>query len=207
MGSFFVADLNGMIGMARSLIDGLESQALSLHGLVLPSFMEFFMSADVSRLIASLRSDDSATQQAAAEQLAHMETGAQAAAVALVEASDSDKEEVREWVVAALEGIGPPLEKDIGQLAALLKKKSLDVAYWAATLLGRLGPEAAPAVSELTKAVSTHDELAVRQRAASALGEIGPAAKSSLESLQDATKSTDPRLARLARDAIEQIKD
>lgn len=164
------------------------------------------MSADVSTLVASLRSADPAARQSAAEQLAQMESEAQPAAVALVEMCGAENEELREAVVSALEAIGPPQASDVAQLAALLKDSRLDVAYWASTLLGRLGAEGVPAVPGLTEAVSRHGEPAVRQRAVWALGQIGPGAKSSLDTLQSATSSSDARLAALARDAIAQIK-
>jgi HEAT repeat protein len=89
------------------------------------------------------------------------------------------------------------------QLISLIEAKSPDVGYWAATLLGRLGADAAVVVDALVRAVASSAALSVRQRAAWAMGEIGsPAA---IPSLKTAASDPDPRLARLAQEAIEQI--
>lgn len=159
------------------------------------------MTLDLAALVNSLRSGDPAQQQAAAEKLAQLGTAAKPAAVALVEACERD-DEAHEWVVAALEGLGPPPSADVAKLASLLGRPALDAAYWAATLLGRLEAQAASAVDDLTEALSNHAELAVRQRAAWALGKIGPAAVAAQNSLRTAAASSDPRLASLAREAI-----
>ena len=99
---------------------------------------------DLSALVASLKSNDPAQRQAAAEQLSQLGGDAQPAAVALVQACQMEDEDTRELVVAALEDLGPPQPDDVPQLAALLKLPSLDTAYWAATLLGRLQVQACP---------------------------------------------------------------
>src|SRR5690242_18748726 len=102
------------------------------------------MPQDLPSLITALRSADGAQQLSAAEKLAQLGADAQPAAVALVESCAGD-DEVREWATSALEGMGPPLAADVNQLKQLLKSPNLDVAYWAATLLGRLRSQAAPA--------------------------------------------------------------
>jgi hypothetical protein len=81
-----------------------------------------------------------------------------------------------------------------------------DVGYWAATLLGRLGKQAAPAVPVLARVVCGGVDLTVRQRVAWALGQIGPAAAEALAALQQAATSDDLRLARLAQQAIDLIR-
>eukprot|EP00913_Durusdinium_trenchii_P008865 g8331.t1 len=103
---------------------------------------------------------------------------AQPAAVELALATADDDEEVREWAVSALEELGPPAVESVGRMAELLSHRENDVAYWGATLLGRLGDAATPAVAALTSLLADHQEIAVRQRAAWALGEIGPSAGS-----------------------------
>lgn len=159
----------------------------------------------LSTLIAALSDRAAPKRSQAAEQLALLGTDAQPAAVALVLACGDEDDEVRQWATAALEQIGPPLLSDLEQLAALTVAKSSDVAYWAATLLGRLKAQAAPAAETLAHAVTDSPHLPVRQRAAWALGEIGPAAAPALLSLRKAANDPDPRLARLAQQAIEQI--
>jgi len=126
------------------------------------------MNSDITTLITKLRSSNPVEQQAAAQQLASLQEQAQPAAVPLVEACTSAGD-VHEWVVAALESLGPPATSDIGPLSQLLRAANLDTAYWAATLLGRLQASAAPAVQELAAALANHPETAVRERAAWAL--------------------------------------
>ncbi len=164
------------------------------------------MTRDVTALTKSLCSIDSAVRQTAAETLAQLGPDAQGAAVALVEACTVDDDSAREWIVATLEGLGPPRACDVARLAALVQHASLDAAYWAATLLGRLKGEAAPAVGSLAATLAGHPEMTVRQRSAWALGQIGPAASAARAALEEAAAASDPRLASLACEAINQIR-
>lgn len=163
------------------------------------------MAADIASLVAALESPDAAAQQRAAERLAQLADEAQAAAVPLVEACGAQQEALREAAVAALESLGSPPAGDVVPLARLLVRRELDVAYWAATLLGRLQEDAAPAVAALAQALALHPELAVRERAAWALGKIGPAAAPAREALESAAASAQPRLANLACEALKAI--
>lgn len=163
------------------------------------------MGSDVSRLISALEDPDAARRSSAAEHLARLGPDACPAAVALVCACGDEAEEVREWAVGALEELGPPAASDADALASLLGHRSPNVAYWAATLLGRLGTKASAAVPALGAAVSEASEKSVRERAAWALGRIGPPATEGIGPLRKAAAGDDPRLARLARRAIEQI--
>ncbi|HTQ39962.1 MAG TPA: HEAT repeat domain-containing protein [Pirellulales bacterium] len=159
---------------------------------------------EVSLALAGLKSSDPAARAAAAEELAHLEDAAQPAAVALVGATADQDESVRQWATAALESLGPPAVGDVAELAKLLLDKRLDVAYWATTLLGRLESDAAAAVPQLTGALQSHPETAVRERAAWALGQIGPAAAAAVPAL-NAAVGDGPRLSRLAKESIQQI--
>ena len=163
------------------------------------------MQDDLPKLIAALSAPDAAKRTEAAEQISLLGPDAQPAAIALVLACGDEVEEVRQWATAALEQLGPPEASDVGQLAILVEARSSDVGYWAATLLGRLKGEATPAVDALARAVTGPLDLSVRQRAAWALGEIGPGAAAALPSLQKAAADPDPRLSRLAKQAISQI--
>jgi HEAT repeat protein len=162
---------------------------------------------DVSQATADLKSSDAVVRAAAAEQLAHLEDGAQPAAVPLVLATADADESVRQWATAALESLGPPDPEQAAELAKLTSDPRLDVAYWSVTLLGRLGSDAgnADTVAALICALDNHPQSAVRERAAWALGEVGSAAAAALPALQGAQAKTDPRLSRLAKTAIEQI--
>lgn len=161
---------------------------------------------DLSRWINELSAAEDARRLDAAEHLARLGEGARGAAVPLVRAAGDASESVREWAVAALEGLGPPDAEDTTALRqAIVTASHDDVAYWAVTLVGRLGVVGSPAVPELAKALQQADSMAVRQRAAWALGRIGPDAAAAREGLEQASGSDDPRLARLAANALQQI--
>ena len=91
----------------------------------------------------------------------------------LVRAAGDPVEEVLEYAVAALEGIGPPLPRDLDELVHLLSDPQQDVVYWAATLLGRLGERASAAAPDLANTAANHADPNVRARAAWALKKTG----------------------------------
>lgn len=126
-------------------------------------------------------------------------------AISLCRLAAETDEETRESAVAALEDFGPPPLSDLPALIELLRTASCDTAYWSATLLGRLGPAAAPAVESLAAALTANRDLPVRERAAWALGEIGPAAAAAAPALQAAAAGTNARLTRLAKQSLERI--
>jgi HEAT repeat protein len=158
----------------------------------------------VTALIAALVSEDSRQRADAAMKLAQSPEPAVEAAVPLVRACGDEDEQVREWAAGALEELGAPAATDVPALVELLNEQAGDVAYWAATLLGRLGPDAAAAVPPLAAALVHHPQMNARQRAALALGEIGVAA-GARPALEHAAASDDPRMARLARQALERL--
>jgi HEAT repeat protein len=164
------------------------------------------MSTNLSELVAALAAEDATQRAGAAEALSRMGPEAGQAAVPLIVACGDSSEQVREWAVAALEEAGPPKVSDLERLAALLSNQSPDVAFWAATLLGRLEADAGGAVPSLEAALSEDVAVSVRQRAAWALGKIGPPAAPALEALRRAASDADPRLARLAERAMGQIQ-
>ncbi|QEG36837.1 HEAT repeat domain-containing protein [Bythopirellula goksoeyrii] len=163
------------------------------------------MTAEITSLIESLRSDSASQRQEAASELLSFGPDAAPAAVALVEAADSDSETC-DLVTAALEDLGPPAAEMLTPLAAILQRPSLDSPYWAATLLGRLEADAAPAIGELITAAAEHPQLPVRQRAVWALGKIGPPAIAALETLEKISAEDDPRLSSLAGDSMAKIR-
>jgi HEAT repeat protein len=156
-------------------------------------------------LAADLGSPDPGVRGAAAERLARMAEAAAPAAIQLVRACGDTDEQVREHAVAALEDLGPPPADVIGQLIGLVTHGDPLVAYWAVTLLGRAGGDAASAVSVLAGCLASPADLSVKQRAAWALGKIGAPAASAREALGRAANDSDPRLARLATEALAAI--
>ena len=169
--------------------------------------MDAAMNEEATRLASQLASDDDEVRRAGAEQLSYLGADAQPAAVALVRAAGDRDELVREYVVAALEELGPPTKEDVTALAELLASDEADVAYWAATLLGRLETAGESAAAMLAAALVPERPLEVRQRAAWALGKIGPAARDTAdEALRQAAASGEARLSRLASAALQQIE-
>ncbi len=161
---------------------------------------------EIEQLKAGLRSADVTVRRRSAEQLAQLESGARGAAAVLAAACDENDETVREWTVAALEAVGPPLPEQQAEIIQLLASSCALSRYWAATLLGRLSTEAtAAAVPPLVQTLKADDDLAVRERAAWALGELGPLAAPAKEGLRDAAASEHKRLSRLAQHALEAI--
>ena len=164
------------------------------------------MATDVSQCTSQLRGSDRTQRLAAAEALAKLGPDAAAAASVMVEAIGCDDEATQNWLTSALESLGPPPAAQVNELAALLDHPSGDVTYWAATLLGRLEQQAAPAAAALTKLLADGKHLPAQQQAAKALGQIGPAAASSAAALERAASSGDKRLARLAGEALAKVR-
>jgi len=157
----------------------------------------------IEALVESLGSTDLGRRREAAQRLAQMEEAAQPAATALVAACDEADEDTREWVVAALEALGPPPAAQQPKLIEQLDSDCALARYWAATLLGRLEDQIAQAaVTRLATVLAADEDAAVRQRAAWALGQIGAAAAPARDALAQAAESPDPRLARLAARAL-----
>jgi len=160
---------------------------------------------DANALAADLGSADPGVRSTAAENLARMAEAAAPAAAELVRACGDANEQVREQAVAALEDLGPPPAEAIGRLIELVGHDDPLAAYWATTLLGRAGEDAARAVPALAGCLASPADLSVKQRAAWALGKIGAPAASAREALDRAAGDADPRLARLATEALAAI--
>jgi len=163
------------------------------------------MSNNAQDSVAQLSSGDLAHQVAAAETLARLGTNAQPAAVALVEACGTSDESLRQWTSAALEDLGPPSPGQIAPLIKLARDPSTEVAYWAITLLGRAGDAAPSAVATLVEVLRNSSEITLRERSAWALGKMGSVAQPALPALREAAATTQPRLSRLARNALEAL--
>jgi HEAT repeat protein len=160
---------------------------------------------DIAPLTARLTAGTAADRADAAERLCRLGEEAAAAAVPLVSGCGDEDDQVREWAAAALEGLGPPPATTRDELASLVTAGHPLVAYWAVTLLGRLGADAAPAVPALIECLGPQSDPAVAQRAAWALGRIGPAASAAVTRLGEAAGRGDPRLERLATEALAAI--
>lgn len=138
-------------------------------------------------------------------------------AVPLAKAAGDTNDAVAMAAAEALEMLGAPpphLLKELVELAQASVSKPIDLrgstesesAYWAVTLIGRLGPAAAPATECLTKILAQSACLPVRERAAWAIARIGTAAASATSALRQAATSGPPRLKRLATQALESVR-
>jgi hypothetical protein len=158
----------------------------------------------VSQLAADLSLGTAAARLETCQELAALGEDASPAAVALVAATADP--ELLEWAAEALENLGPPPGEALDELRQQLTHQSPDAAYWAATLLGRLGAAGAPAAPALVQALERSPHASVRERAAWALGELGPAAAAAAGALEQASGAGDARLARLAQAALANVR-
>lgn len=107
----------------------------------------------------------------------------------------------------ALEVLGAPPRNLLTDLIRLIETtKNGETAYWTTTLIGRLGPAAAPATSVLVRTLVESQYLPVRERCAWALARIGTAAASAAAALSSAADNGPPRLSRLATQALESVR-
>jgi len=126
----------------------------------------------IETMLQQLKQTDLPAQVAAAEALARLGEEAQPAIVALVQHCGSTDEDLCNWCTAALEEVGPPIVEQIDELALLASSASSDVAFWAATLLGRAGSLATSATTILIERSSDPSTPEVQKRAAWALEQI-----------------------------------
>lgn len=128
-------------------------------------------------------------------------------AVELVIAAGDRSDAVAIAAAEALEMLGPPQQAQLSRLINVASENGDgETAYWAVTLIGRLGPSAAAATGALITALSGSPYLPVRERAAWALARIGTAAESATSALRAAAETGPPRLRRLATQALESVR-
>ena len=160
---------------------------------------------DQEKWRAELRSPDEGVRASAAENLCRAGTESAGAAVDLL-AACGDEETVRIWAVAALEDLGPPESGALEPLSDLVSSSNSLIAYWAATLLGRLGSGATASQDVIASVLSSSEDAAVQERCAWALREIGATSGKALEALNQAAAASNQRLARLAKAALLQTQ-
>ena len=161
--------------------------------------------ATISDWEADLQANDLDAQLAAAEALAGASIDAQPAIVALVQACGTKSEEVRNWCVAALEDVGAPTTGQLDDLTSLASSANQDVTFWAVTLLGRAGEQAAGALPILVERLQNTASPNVQKRAAWALRKLGRNAETTLNALRKAAASGGPVAAQAQR-AIERLE-
>jgi HEAT repeat protein len=165
--------------------------------------------ADVTKLVADLKSPDSDVRRTAAKGLGEMGPEAKSAAAALISALKNDKDLfVRRFAAQALGEVEADPKSAVPALAAVLKeddKKELVEA--AITALGKMGESAVPPLIDALKnkaaapkkdkpkkgPAPTDATALVRTKAAEALGTIGPKAKAAVPALSDALRDPSVR--------------
>lgn len=127
-------------------------------------------------------------------------------AVQIVALAGHASDEVRMWAVEAMERSVKPVPSEIDALTKQLQQSDDgEVCYWAATMLGRLEVDAAPAAQALCDCLENSLYLPARERAAWALCQIGDAAVVAEASLKKAAQEAPPRLKRIATEALKRM--
>ncbi len=116
-------------------------------------------------------------------------------------------DEVRMWAAEALGMKVVPSPSEAIEIAnCLAQPGDGEVAYWAATMLGRLGCDGIEGVAALIDCIEHSSFLPARERSAWALAQIGSGASQAIETLRLAVDENLPRLSRLANEAIREIE-
>ncbi len=113
-----------------------------------------------------------------------------------------ESEEVRAWASDVLTSVEEPSSDWAPQLAELTRHVNAPVAGWSCKLLGRLGNDATQYQASLSQVLTQHAEKSVRQLAAMALKSVPNLSKETIVALKVAASDADPRLSRLAAEAL-----
>lgn len=111
----------------------------------------------------------------------------------------SDEEELRAYAGDCLEQLAHLRIEDVDLLSQVCLDRNPVVASWACKMLGRGG---ADVQRPLATALSQHASTAVKQQAALALQRVSPLTAESCTALENAAQDADPRLQRLAQQAL-----
>lgn len=170
------------------------------------------MDRQIELLFEQLSARDVTQRRQAIELMSQRDENLKLWTAKLVRAAGNSDDQVRAWAADTLETLGTPHPNDLSELIQELDKgvdsQSADgeVLYWAATLIGRLGPAAFRATDSLIHVVEHSQYLPARERAVWALGRIGPRAKQAAGILRQVATKGPPRLRRLAAEAIESLR-
>lgn len=154
-----------------------------------------------------LQSDSGADQVAGLRQICEVPS-VSGLTVTTVRLAGDRNDEVRLWAAEALQSSIRPHADESPALADLLRTADDgETAYWAATMLGRLGEVSESAVNALDHCVADSAFLPAREQATWALCQIGPPASTAVDTLQAAAENAPPRLQRLVAKAIRNINE
>jgi len=139
----------------------------------------------IPRLVDEIVDEDPIVRTAAARALGDLEPHPEIVLPEMKRVLAGAEPEVLHRAMDALASIGP---KAVPRLINALKYEQVDEKV--ASILGRMGPEAAPAVPELTELLE-RDDADARSEALFALAAIGPPAKSAVPEMTEALDDPD----------------
>lgn len=157
-------------------------------------------------LLSKIDSSDAAVREAALTECQSLAELPHEALLAAIRHTEDTVPQVREAAVGVCERDDEWDTYLVAPLAKLLGQVREDAAYWCATLLGRFGADAAPAVPALSAALERLTYAPALQRVILAIGKIGPAAASAKTQIARFTQHTDQHLAQTARDVLAKLK-
>jgi hypothetical protein len=160
-----------------------------------------------ARWAEHLRSDSIEDRVSALRQISSRDS-VRGLTIDIVVLSGSDDDDVRMWASEALESAVQPDPSELLRLIHLLEStRDSEICYWAATMLGRLGREAAASARVLDRCVRKSMYLPARERAVWALSQIGPAAEIAIPTLTEAAQTGPARLQRLATETLRRVNE
>jgi hypothetical protein len=113
-------------------------------------------------------------------------------------------EETRAWAADCLQAVEEIDVAKAEEIAPLCEHESEFVVYWTLTMLGKSGNVNAYQ-TQLTQALINNPSTVVRQAAASVLRQATAATAETRAALEQAATSRDPRLKRLAEQALAEV--
>lgn len=156
-------------------------------------------------LVARIDSPDVAIREAALTECQSLPELPAEALLAAIRHTEDSVPVVREAAVGVCERDDEWDTYLVEPLAKLLGQASGDAAYWCATLLGRFGAEAAPAVPALSASLDRLTNPAALQRVVLTLGKIGSVAASAKAKIAKFMEHTDQHLAQTASEVFSQL--
>ena len=162
---------------------------------------------NIDQLRETLKTGTVQQQREAAEALVQLGESAIKAAVELVNAADCEDEIICEYANAALENIGQPHTTELSKFVEIIKNcqpTKISTAYWAATMIGRIGKDAHPALETLAQVAQQHSDVQVKKRIMWAIEKIGPN-DSVIPFLTTTAQNENPGLARFAARVLEEF--
>lgn len=129
---------------------------------------------------------------------------AEAHVLELLESMRSEDEEVRAWASDALHTLESLPKTLAHSVADMCLQPNAAVSAAACRMLLKLGDEATQYQTAIVACLTQHKEITARQQAALALSSVDGLTTESLDALRAAANSADPRLKRLATNALSQ---